>query len=111
MLSARISTCPYDLFVCLFVWFGFVFFSDEIHTKFIFIKERFMNHGGIFILCVIIIIFASILRLSTGQPEPLVKLFEAYCGCLGQTDMPYVTRWYQAYFILSLSFQIYLGTQ
>ena len=43
----------------------------------------------------IIIIIANDLRLSTRQPEPEVRLFAAYFGCLVQADRPYAARWLQ----------------
>ena len=52
-----------------------------------------MNHGGILILSVIIIIIVSILRLSTGQPELIFRLSDdAHFGCLRQTNKRYVIR-------------------
>ena len=56
-------------------------------------KEPLMNHGGILILSVVIIIIASVLRLSTGQPELIFRLSDASFGCLGQMDKPYVACW------------------
>ena len=39
-----------------------------------------MNYGGILIFTVIIIIIVSILKLSSGQSEPIFRLSNAYFG-------------------------------
>ena len=46
-----------------------------------------MNHCRIFfIISCIIIIIASISRMSTRQPEPIFKLSDSSFGCLGVSD-------------------------
>ena len=56
-------------------------------------------HAGILILSVIFLIIVSILRLSTGQQEPIFRLSDAYFGCPRQTNKPYATSCLWAIYI------------